>query len=155
MLSSKWVRGVLAGVVGGVVWLVGILIVFGPAQILLGDPDLQSSKLIAAFTENPLPRSASSPWVVPIGSLIMVGLWGLIFVWISSAFSAAWWKRGLQFGVVAWVLMVPWFEFYIPWNVLLEPTSLALLEMLAWAVVILGVGLTIAGIEGLLSRQAG
>ncbi|MDX1435655.1 MAG: hypothetical protein R3335_02515 [Anaerolineales bacterium] len=153
MLASKWVRGFLAGMVGGIVWLLGIFFIFGAAQVVLANPDIQSAKLIAAFTEEPLPRSASSPWVLPVGSIVMAALWGLVYVWISPAFSPSWWKRGLQFGGVAWVLMVPWFEFYIPWNVLLEPTALALLEMAAWAIVLLAVGLTVAGLEALLARR--
>jgi hypothetical protein len=36
--------------------------------------------------------------------------------------------------------MVPWFEFYLPWNVLWEPAPLVALA--CWAGVLLGVGLT-------------
>lgn len=46
--------------------------------------------------------------------------------------------------------MVPWFEFYLPWNVLREPASLVALEMLCWAGGMLLVGVTIAGVESAL-----
>jgi hypothetical protein len=41
--------------------------------------------------------------------------------------------------------MVPWFEFYLPWNVMLEPMPLVLLEVLCWLIVQLLVGLALAG----------
>ena len=34
--------------------------------------------------------------------------------------------------------MVPWFEFYLPWNVMREPAPLVLLEMACWLGVRLG-----------------
>jgi hypothetical protein len=55
-------------------------------------------------------------------------------------------KRGLKFGLVAWALMVPWFEFYLPWNVMHEPLLPVLLEMILWLGVLLSVGLAIAGV---------
>jgi hypothetical protein len=47
---------------------------------------------------------------------------------------------------VAWVLMVPWFEFYLPWNVMHEPIMLVILEMVLWLCVHLIVGIVIAGV---------
>jgi hypothetical protein len=52
--------------------------------------------------------------------------------------------RGLAFGAVAWALFTPWFEFYLPWNLMLEPTLLVLLEMLCWAGIMLLVGVAIS-----------
>jgi hypothetical protein len=48
--------------------------------------------------------------------------------------------------------MVPWFEFYLPWNVLREPNALVMLEVVCWAGVMTVVGLTIAGVEQVLAR---
>ena len=48
--------------------------------------------------------------------------------------------------------MVPWFEFYLPWNVLLEPFPLVALELICWAAVLLVVALTIAGVDQLFRR---
>lgn len=67
-------------------------------------------------------------------------------------YEAPWWRRGLRFGLLSWILMVPWFEFYLPWNVLREPAALVALEMLCWAGVLLLVGITIAGVEAALRR---
>lgn len=41
--------------------------------------------------------------------------------------------------------MVPWFEFYLPWNVMHEPATLVLLEAALWLAVLLTVGLAVAG----------
>jgi hypothetical protein len=79
--------------------------------------------------------------------------WGVLYVWLSPAWPDRWWKRGLRFAVVSWVLVVPWFEFYLPWNVMREPALLVLLEMVCWAAVFTGVGLTIAGVDALLRRR--
>src|SRR3970040_598951 len=49
--------------------------------------------------------------------------------------------------------MVPWFEFSLPWNVLLEPEPLVALELVCWAGVLVLVGLTIAGVEAALGRN--
>jgi hypothetical protein len=62
------------------------------------------------------------------------------------------WRRGLRFGFVGWLLMAPWFEFYLPWNVLREPAPLVALELACWAAVLLGVGLAISGVEAALRR---
>jgi hypothetical protein len=40
--------------------------------------------------------------------------------------------------------MVPWFEFYLPRNVMREPAALVLLEMVLWLGVLLVAGLAIA-----------
>jgi hypothetical protein len=154
VLSSPWLRGLIAGLAGGLGWFVGILVFFLPAQPFLADPSVQSAKFLAAFAAEPLPRSAVAPWLLPVGLLGIGTLWGWVYVWLSRAWGGAWWQRGLRFGVVAWVLMVPWFEFYLPWNVLREPASLVALELASWAGVILTVGLTISGAEALLSRRS-
>ncbi len=152
--SFPWVRGILAGLAGGVAWFVGILLFFAPAQALLTDPDLQSAKFLTAFTAEPAPRTSDAPWLLVVGLLGIGVLWGWVYVWLSGTWAGAWWSRGLRFGVVGWALMAPWFEFYRPWNVLWEPAPLVALELACWAGVLLGVGLTIAGVEAALGRGA-
>jgi hypothetical protein len=145
-------RGLAAGLAGGLAWIAGMILFFAPAQILLTDPAIQSSKMLDAFTAEPAPRIGEAPWLLPVGVLVIGALWGWIYVWISSGWPAMWWKRGLRFGVVSWVLMAPWFEFYLPWNVLREPPSLVALELACWAGVMLAVGLSIAGVDAALRR---
>lgn len=151
-LTSPWVRGFVAGLSGGLAWFVGIQLFFGPAQAVLADPGLQSAKLLTVFSTEPLPRTIEAPWLLP-GTLLILGVfWGLVYVWLAHGWPGPWWGRGLRFGVVGWVLMVPWFEFYLLWNVLREPALLVALELACWAGVLLGVGLTISGVDAALSR---
>ncbi len=158
MRRSAWIRGAIAGLVGGVAWFLAIMAVFGPAQLVLADPELQSRKMLAAFTEEPLPRAAEAPWILIAGVLVIGMLWGLVYVWLTQAgdlwSDRSWRGRGLRFGAIGWLLMVPWFGFYLPWNVLREPALLVALEMVCWAAVLLAVGLTTAGVERLLRRGA-
>lgn len=127
----------IGGFIAAVVWYAGILLVFGPAQQLLADPAYQSQKFLDVFTRiEPLPRMVVQPGAFYAGFLI-----------VGTAFSFAWhltgrWmpgkpvKKGALFGFVAWLLMNPWFEFYLPWNVMHEPILLVLLEMVLWLVVL-------------------
>lgn len=137
-------RIVAAGTAAAFAWCVGIVVVFGPAQALLADPERQSAKFLAAFSEPPLPRMAEQPVVLPIGLLVVGLAHALAYRWVGRTLPGPGWRRGLAFGVLAWALMVPWFEFYLPWNVLREPLPLVLLEAACWFLVLLGVGLTTA-----------
>lgn len=148
-----WIRGLLAGLAGGVAWLAGIFLIFGPAQAVLADPELQSAKFLAAFTSGPPPRMSEAPWLLVVGLLTIGILWGWIYVWLSRAWPDRWWKRGLRFALVAWVLMVPWFQFYLPWNVMWEPARLVVLEGVCWAGVMTCVGLAVAAVDAALRKR--
>ncbi|MGQ0720787.1 MAG: hypothetical protein ACT4PE_04330 [Candidatus Eiseniibacteriota bacterium] len=138
------VRVVAAGAAAAFAWWIGLILVFGPAQALLADPDLQSAKFLAAFSEPPLPRMAEQPVVLPIGLLVIGLVHALAYRWAGRRFPGPPWRRGLAFGALAWALMVPWFEFYLPWNVMLEPLPLVLLEAACWFLVLLLVGVVTA-----------
>lgn len=145
-------RIIVPGVAAAVAWAAAITVVFGPAQAILADPELQSAKFIAAFAEPPLPRMAGQPAVLLIGLLIVGLLYAAVYAWLEPKLSGGWVGKGTRFGLVAWALMVPWFELYLPYNVMLEPLPLVLLEVACWLVVMLAVGLAIAGAHGLFHR---
>ena len=134
--------------------MAGLLLFFGPAQVLLTNPDLQSPKFLAAFTAEPAPLASEAPSLLVAGVLAIGALWGLVYSALSGGWGGAWWRRGLRFAAVSWALMVPWFEFYLPWNVMREPVLLVVLDMICWAGVLLGVGVTIAGVDAALQRRA-
>ena len=48
--------------------------------------------------------------------------------------------------------MVPWFEFYLPWNVMREPFDLVLVEAVCWLVVLLAVGLSMGLVYNFFDR---
>lgn len=141
-------RALAAGLAGGVAWMLALTLFFGPAQAVLANPAHQSEKFLTVMAQlEPLPRVADAPWTLPVGLLVIGMIYGVAYGFVRRAFPGRpWWKKGLAFGAVAWALMVPWFEFYLPWNVMHEPAALVLLEMACWAGVLLIVGLAIAGV---------
>ena len=149
----KALRLAASGVAAAIAWYLGIAVVFGPAQALLADPDLQSAKFLSAFSEAPLPRVAARPELLAMGLLVIGLIHATVFAAIAPKLSPSVVRRGLAFGAIAWALMVPWFEFYLPYNVMLEPFPLVVVEALCWLVVMLGVGLAISAVHRLLDRR--
>jgi hypothetical protein len=136
----KPLRLLIAGLAAAVAWLAGLQVFFGPAQRILTDPGLQSPKFLAAFAREPFPRMAEA-WVLPAGLLVIGLIHATAYAWLAPRLDGPPWRRGLAFGALAWALMVPWFEFYLPWNVMREPFPLVMLEAACWAGVLLLVGL--------------
>ena len=150
----RWVRGAVAGLAGGVAWIGGMLLFFGPAQAILANPEVQSAKFLAVFsTIEPLPHMVGKPWIVAVGLLVIGMVHGLVYAGIGPHLPGSTLRRGTTFGLVAWALMVPWFEFYLPWNVMHEPFALLLLEAVCWFLVLQGVGLAIAFVYAFLTRS--
>jgi hypothetical protein len=138
-------RTLLAGITGALAWLAGMLLFFIPAQAVLANPSYQSAKFLdVMFRIEPLPRSAAGLWIILLGLLVIATLHSAVYGWIRPALSGSWIRRGMKFGVIAWALMVPWFEFYLPWNVMWEPAPLVLLECLLWLGTLCVTGLGIA-----------
>lgn len=124
------------------------------AQNILANPAYQSSKFLRVFMEiEPLPRVVSDPWLVIKGFFLIGILVGLAFVWVSPHFKGNWLQKGLKFGLLHWMLMVPWFEFYLPYNVMNEPFSLVLLEAALWLSTILTLGVALGAIYHLRLKQ--
>jgi hypothetical protein len=138
----------LSGLVGGIVWWLGMVIIFGSVQFILADPIVQSAKFNAVFqTLAPLPRSSTNPWIVPLGLMAFALIDAWIYSIIRSAFGPTILKRGAFFGLILFLVMTPWFEFYLPWNVMWEPAPLVALEVLCWFGVMQLVGQAIAQIQ--------
>jgi hypothetical protein len=121
------------GVAGGVAWLLGMAIFFGPAQAILTDPKLQSAKLNAVFQSiTPLPRTLGQPMLLLAGLVGISLIYAVVHTAIRPALSGTLIQRSGKLGLIFWAVMVPWFEFYLPWNVMGEPFLLVLLECLCW-----------------------
>lgn len=128
----------------GVVWYYAMrfFFVITGAQNILADPARQSSKFIKNFTEyEPLPRMAADNMMVLKGLMIAGVLVALVFTFLNAKLKGHWIKRGLVFGCMHWALMTPWFEFYLPYNVMHEPLPLVLLEAVLWLGTTLTIGL--------------
>jgi len=145
-LPSTLFQAISAGIAGGLAWIFALIIFFGPAQAILANPDFQSQKFLFVMGQlEPLPHTAGSWWILPAAILAIGVLYGIVYHFVRRAFpKQPWWKKGIQFGLVAWALMVPWFEFYLPWNVMHEPALLVVFEMALWMAVLVSVGLAIA-----------
>lgn len=136
-------RIVVTGVVAAVAWYVGMILVFGPAQKLLANPEYQSHKFLAVFTQmEPLPRMVVQPVSFYVGFLAVGIAFSLACHIICRWIPGSSFKKGAFFGVIAWLLIIPWFEFYLPWNVMHEPLSLVLLEAGLWFIVLMIVSIT-------------
>lgn len=132
----------LAGILATIVWYAGILLFFGPAQSILADPTYQSQKFLEVFTEmEPLPRMYLQPVAFYVGFLIVGICFSLSYHLIGRNLPGQTLKKGALFGFGAWLLINPWFEFYLPWNVMHEPILLVMLEMVLWLIVLLLVGI--------------
>ncbi len=152
---KRLLRVIAAGLAGGGAWIVGMMIFFGPAQIILADPELQSAKFKAVMEQiEPLPRMAGNMWIIITGLLLIGVIYSMVFSFIGPRFSGTNFQKGIKFGLTSWALMVPWFEFYLPWNVMHEPVLLVLLEVVCWAGVLLLVGISISWTSGLLAPRA-
>ena len=150
-MMMAW-RILRAGIAGALAWWAGLMFIFGAAQSVLADPAFQSAKMMAVYDMQPPPRIAVEPWLLPFGIFLIALVHACVFAYLRPAFPAGVVRRGLAFGAVAWALLVPWFEFYLPWSLLLEPGALVFLEMLCWAAIMLLVGLAISVAFG---RDAG
>jgi hypothetical protein len=138
----KTLRSLLLLCTTGFVWyfLLQLFFVWSGAQSILGNPQHQSAKFIAAFTQQPLPRMANTSFLYR--GFFVVGLFVAVAFLIANAFiKDTWWKTGLVFGLLHWLLMIPWFEFYLPYNVMLEPLPLVLFEGVLWLALTLTLGL--------------
>ena len=145
MLAIRILR---AGVAGAVAWWVGLFGIFGSLQSVLGDPELQSQKMIAVYEMAPPARIVGDPWLLPAAMLVVALIQAAVFAYLRPALPRSVVKSGLAFAAVAWALFVPWFEFYLPWSLLLEPTWLVAIELLCWAGLMLLVGLAISAAFG-------
>ncbi|HEX8482233.1 MAG TPA: hypothetical protein VF650_10045 [Allosphingosinicella sp.] len=153
--TLRILRSTLAGAAA---WWIGLNYIFGAAQPILASPALQSPKMNAIYEMLPPPRIATDPWLLPAAFLVCAFMQAGVFAAIRSALPRGLVARGAAFGAVAWALFVPWFEFYLPWSLMLEPTLLVLLELLCWAGVMLLAGLAISfgfGREGVQATAAG
>jgi hypothetical protein len=138
------IRIVRAGLAAAAAWWLGLNYVFGAAQSVLADPRLQSPKMMAIYDMQPPPRIATDPWLLPVAFVVIGLVQACVFAFIRTSLPQAPFARGLAFGAVAWALLVPWFEFYLPWSLMLEPTLLVLLEMLCWAAIMALIGIAIS-----------
>ncbi len=137
-------RIIRASLAGAVAWWIGLNVIFGQAQAILANPEFQSSKMDGIYTMDPPARIATDPWLLLVAFVVIAAIQAIVFAYIRKSFRTGLIARGLAFGAVAWALFTPWFEFYLPWSLMLEPTLLVLLEFVCWAGVMALVGIALS-----------
>ena len=123
---------------GGTAIIGAMVLLFGPAQRVLADPELQSPKLLQIFMElSPPPRINFSPSWAWLGFGIIGIAHALVFRLVRPALGKGLWRPTIRFAALSWLMMALWFEFWILWNVMHEPVRLIALELTLWAGVLL------------------
>ncbi len=153
---TKIIRITVLYLTTGFVWrvLMRLFFVTSGAQQILADSNYQSSKFIKVFSEYlPLPRMAADPAIAWKGFFVCGLFAATAFLIVNNFMEDGWVKRGLVFGFLHWCLMIPWFEFYLPYNVMNEPLSLVLLEAALWLFTLLFTGLYMSAVVNLLPRK--
>jgi hypothetical protein len=140
---SRTLRSMIIVATAGIIWYLSLQLFFvwSGAQQILANPQYQSNKFLAAFTQQPLPLMAEDPSIVWKGLLLVGALLAIAFLIINAYLNGSWLRRGLTFGFLHWLIMTPWFEFYLPHNVMREPLPLVLFECLLWLMVTTTLGL--------------
>jgi len=117
----------------GIIWyqLMWTLFVRTGAQNILANPELQSQKFLEAFTAAPFPRMTET-WFMLKGMFVIGLFLAGSFIYINDKIKGGWIVKGLKIGILFFAVAIPWFEFYLPYNIMLEPLPLVLFEVLLW-----------------------
>lgn len=114
---------------------------------VLLDPNLQSPKLIAVWTQlEPLPLVVNNPVPIILGIIIFGVIHAYLYRWISPAWPAGFINRGLSFALVVFLMAFLFWEFFTPFNQFGEPIGLIAIELSFWALIALADGFAIAAI---------
>jgi hypothetical protein len=160
-MKSSSLRTVLAGISGGFAMNLAMLLTFRligfgwSGKGILLNPDVQSRKLIAVWTEiEPLPLVVNNSAPIIAGII----LFGIIHAFVYRSISPAWPQgivaRGIRMSILIFLLVFSFWEFFTPFNQYGEPLPLIGLELFFWAIIALADGFVIAFIieKGTLSK---
>jgi hypothetical protein len=152
-MKPSHVRTLLAGIAGGIAMNLAMLLTFRllgfgvNADGILLDPSIQSSKLIAVWTQiEPLPLVVSRPLPIVLGLLLFGVAHAYLYRWLRPAWPSGVARRGASFALLVFVMTFLFWEFFTPYNQLGEPLPLIALELGFWAVIALADGLSIAAV---------
>ncbi len=160
-MRPSFLRTVFAGVGGGfamnlVMLLTFRLIGFGwRGKGILLNPDLQSRKLIAVWTEiEPIPLVVNNPTPIVTGIILFGIIHAFVYRWISPVWPENIVSRGMRMSIIIFLLVFSFWEFFTPFNLFGEPMPLIGLELLFWSMIALADGFVIAFIieKGKLSK---
>jgi hypothetical protein len=133
-------RTLLAGVAGGVAFLLGTFLTFvqlGGSRKgttgLLFDPNTQHPKVIAAWKEiEPLPRIVEQPLLIVAGMMVFAIAFAYLYRWIAATWPGGPTSKSLRLALIIWIGLV-FSDFIGPFNVLHQPIYLSALAWAFWA----------------------
>lgn len=150
-MKPSALRTVLAGIGGGFAMNLAMLLTFRflgfgwRGKGILLNPDVQSRKLIAVWTEiEPLPLVVNNPASIIAGIILFGIIHAFAYRWISPAWPEGIVARGMRMAILIFLLVFSFWEFFTPFNQLGEPLPLIGLELLFWAIIALANGFVIA-----------
>jgi hypothetical protein len=153
------VRTVIAGVAGGLAFLLGTFLTFalfggsreGETGILF-DPDTQHPKVIAAWKDiEPLPRVIDQPATILAGMVLFAVAYAFLYRSVARAWPSGTTARATRLAAIVWVGAV-FSEFMGPFNVLHQPLYLSVVAWAFWAVPALAEGFAIVAVLERLER---
>ena len=154
-MKPSSLRTVLAGIGGGLAMNLAMLLTFRligfgwRGKGILLNPDVQSKKLIAVWTEiEPIPLVVNNPAPIIIGIILFGIIHAFVYRWISPAWPEGIVARGIRMSILIFLLVFSFWEFFTPFNQFGEPLPLIGLELLFWAIIALSDGFIIAFIIG-------
>lgn len=144
---------ILAGLAGGVALNLAMLLTFRMlgfgwnGEGILLDPSIQSSKLIAVWTQlEPLPLVVSNPAPVIIGLILFAIGHAFIYDWLSQAWPPGIKAKALRMALLLFLLSYLFWEFFTPFNQFGEPALLIGLQLLFWAAIAIAEAFAIAAV---------
>ena len=144
-------RTILAGICAGFAMNFVMLLTFRSIGFgwsgkgILLDPDVQSRKLIAVWTEiEPLPLVVNHPAPIIAGIVLFGVIHAFVYRWISAAWPEGVFAKGIRMSILTFLLVFLFWEFFTPFNQFGEPLPLIGLELLFWSTIALADGFVIA-----------
>ena len=139
------IRKILLWPVCALMWraCLNIFFLYTGAQSILANPKYQDQKMLDIFFKmQPPARDAQNSWLLLEGFFVTGLFMAIALNLINSKLSGHWLRKGLILGCTAWMLVIPWFEFYLPYNLMREPLLLVLFECVLWFGVMLLIGIS-------------
>jgi hypothetical protein len=144
-LGISWKYAIPAVVAGAFVSQILTGIFYTAAMPLLFNAQYQSKKVLDVYqTIQPLPLLTTNIGIFLAGSLIVAITRNLVFTRLYNGIPGIGIRKGLAWGLVVWLIMIIYAEFYTAVNLLGEPLYLAVFESLLQLPVFLAEGAVVA-----------
>lgn len=152
-MKATHLRTCTAGIAAGLSMNLAMLLTFRligfgiEGDGILMDPSVQSSKVIAVWSElEPLPLVVDRPLPIILGIIVFGIVHAYLYRWLSPSWPAGMARRAFLFALIVFLMTFLFWEFFTPFNQLGEPLGLIAIELGFWAVIALADGFTLSAI---------